>query len=49
MTRYLVERAFPDSLAIQMTDEGAQACLAVVGNHVDSITPVSVLDPYFCQ
>ena len=90
MTRYLVERTFPDGLAIPMTDEGSQACLAVVGNNavdgvtwvhsyvtpdkkktfciydapspeairtsakrnnlpVDSITPVSVLDPYFYQ
>ena len=44
MARYLVERTFPDGLAIPMTSEGAQVCLPV-----DSITPVSVLDPYFYQ
>ncbi len=33
MTRYLVERTFPDGLAIPMTAEGAEACLAVVGNN----------------
>jgi hypothetical protein len=90
MPRFLVERTFPDGLAIPMTDEGAQVCLTVVGNNsvdgvtwvysyvtpdkkktfciydapspeairtaakrnnlpVDSITPVSVLDPYFYQ
>ena len=90
MARYLVERTFPDGLAISVTDEGAQVCLKLVGNDavegvtwvhsyvtpnkkktfcindapsaeairtavkrnnlpVDSITPVSVLDPYFCQ
>jgi Nickel responsive protein SCO4226-like len=88
MPRYLVERTFPDGLAIPMTDEGAGACLTVVGNNaldgvtwvhsyvtpdkkktfciydapspeaihtaakrsnlpVNSITQVSVLDPYF--
>ena len=90
MPRFLVERTFPDGLAIPMTDEGAQVCLTVVGNNtkddvtwvhsyvtldkkktfciydaptpdairtaakrnnlpVDSITQVSVLDPYFYQ
>jgi len=33
MARYLVERTFPDGLAIPMTDEGAQVCLTVVGNN----------------
>ena len=88
MPRYLVERSFPDGLAIPMTDEGASTCLTVVGNNaldgvtwvhsyvtsdkkktfciydapspeairtaakrsnlpVNSITQVSVLDPYF--
>ena len=88
MARYLVERTFPDGLAISVNTEGAQVCLTVVGNNavdgvtrvhfyvtpdkkktfcicdapspeamrtaakrnnlpVDSITPVSVLDPYF--
>jgi len=90
MSRYLVERTFPDGLAIPVNDEGAQVCLTVVGNNtvdgvtwihsyvtsdkkktfciydapspeairtaakrnnlpVDSISPVSVLDPYFYQ
>ena len=90
MPRYLVERTFPDGIAISMADEGAQVCLTVVGNNadvgvtwvhsyvsddkkktyciydapspeaihnaadrsnmpVDSITQVSVLDPYFYQ
>jgi hypothetical protein len=88
MPRYLVERTFPDGLAIPVNDEGAETCLTVVGNNaqggvtwvhsyvttdkgktfciydapsaeaiqmaaarnglpVDSITQVSVLDPYF--
>jgi hypothetical protein len=29
MPRYMVERTFPDGLAIPPTDEGAAACLAV--------------------
>ncbi len=90
MPRYLVERTFPNGLAIPMTEEGTQVCLTVVGNNtkddvtwvhsyvtpdkkktfciydapspeairtaakrnnlpVDSITQVSVLDPYFYQ
>ena len=88
MARYLVERTFPDGLAIPVNEEGANVCLTVVGNNaldgvtwvhsyvtsdkkktfciydgpspdairrvaernnlpVDTITPVSVLDPYF--
>ena len=88
MARYLVERTFPDGLAIPVNDAGANVCLTVVGNNlkddvtwvhsyvtedkkktfciydapspeairqaaqrnnlpVDSITQVSVLDPYF--
>lgn len=88
MARYIVERTFPDGLGIPVTDEGAQACLNVVGANadlgvtwvhsyvsddkrktfcvydapgpeairdaaarnglpVDSVTRVSVLDPYF--
>jgi Protein of unknown function (DUF4242) len=90
MPRFLVERIFPDGLAIPMTEQGADVCLTVVGNNlqddvtwvhsyvtadkkktfciydapspeairaaakrnnlpVDSITQVSVLDPYFYQ
>jgi hypothetical protein len=88
MPRYLIERTFPDGLAIPVSDQGADICLAVIGNNiqgdvtwihsyvtadkrktfciydapspesireaaqrnslpVDSITQVSVLDPYF--
>lgn len=88
MPRYLVQRSFPDGLAIPQTAEGSQACMKVVdgnaregvtwvhsyvttdrsrtfciydapspeairrtaernGLPVDSITAVSVLDPYF--
>ncbi len=32
MARYLVERTFPDGLAIPVTAEGAQVRLMVVGN-----------------
>jgi hypothetical protein len=39
MPRYLVERLFPDGLAIPMTAEGAQTCLEVVGNNAqDNVT-----------
>ena len=34
MPRYLVERTFPDGLAIPMTDQGADICLTVVGNNL---------------
>jgi len=88
MPRFMVERTFPDGLAIPQNDEGAKVCDIVVGNNggdgvtwihsyvtadknktfciydapneaairasatkndlpVDSITQVSVLDPYF--
>jgi hypothetical protein len=88
MPRYLVERTFPDGLAIPIDSQGAETCLTVVGNNaldgvtwvhsyvtpdkrktfciydapspeairtaakrsnlpVNSITQVSVLDPYF--
>lgn len=33
MPRYLVERTFPDGLAIPVDPQGANACLAVVGNN----------------
>lgn len=39
MPRYLVERTFPDGLAIPINDEGAQACMTVVGNNsVEGVT-----------
>jgi Protein of unknown function (DUF4242) len=33
MPRYLVERTFPQGLAIPVTEEGAQVCLNVVGGN----------------
>lgn len=33
MARYLVERTFPDGLAIPVNEQGAQVCLTVVGNN----------------
>lgn len=39
MARFIVERTFPDGLAIPMTDEGAEACLAVIRNNArDGVT-----------
>lgn len=39
MPRYIVERVFPDGLAIPMTDQGADVCLTVVGNNLqDDVT-----------
>lgn len=88
MARFMVERSFTDGLHIPVNDDGAEACLGVVGRNaevgvtwvhsyvnedktktycvydgpdaaaiqraaernglpVDSVTRVSVLDPYF--
>ena len=47
MPRYMVERTFPDGLAIPVTDEGAQVCLAVVGNNTHEI--VTWLHSYVTQ
>jgi hypothetical protein len=33
MPRYLVERTFPDGLAIPVDPQGAKACLSVIGNN----------------
>lgn len=33
MPRYMVERTFPEGLHIPVTDEGAHACLNVVGTN----------------
>ena len=33
MPRFLVERTCPDGLALAVDQQGAQACLAVVGNN----------------
>jgi predicted amidohydrolase YtcJ len=39
MPRYLVERTFPDGLAIPMTNDGAQAVLEVIrANAEDGVT-----------
>jgi len=39
MARYLVERTFPDGLAIPVTDEGAETCLTLIDNNaVDGVT-----------
>ena len=39
MPRYLVERTFPDGLAIPVNDQGAEVCLTVVGNNMqDNVT-----------
>ena len=39
MPRYLVERTFPDGLALPANEQGTQACLMVVGNNaVDGVT-----------
>jgi hypothetical protein len=35
MPRYLVERTFPDGLQIPITEEGAEACLGVVGRNAE--------------
>jgi hypothetical protein len=35
MSRYVVERTFPDGLAIPVTDEGAAACLGVVDRNAE--------------
>ena len=35
MPRYMVERTFPDGLAIPVNADGAGICLAVVGNNAD--------------
>jgi hypothetical protein len=39
MPRYLVERTFPEGLAIPVDPQGAQTCLTVVGNNaVEGVT-----------
>ena len=39
LVRYLVERTFPDGLAIPVNNEGAQVCLTVVSNNaLDGVT-----------
>lgn len=39
MPRYLVERTFPEGLAIPATDEGVQTCLIIADNNaVEGVT-----------
>ena len=39
MPRYLVERTFPEGLAIPVDDQGTDMCLTVVGNNLqDKVT-----------
>ena len=39
MARYLVERTFPDGLAIPLSEAGAQACAGVIAvNAADGVT-----------
>ena len=39
MPRFLVERTFPDGLAIPVDPQGSQVCLTVVGNNLqDDVT-----------
>jgi len=33
MTRFLVERTFPEGLAIPVNEQGANTCLTVIGNN----------------
>jgi hypothetical protein len=35
MARYMVERRFPDGLAIPVSEQGAATCLAVVGTNAE--------------
>jgi hypothetical protein len=41
MPRYLVERSFPDGLAIPMDDQGARACQVVVDGNATQGSPGS--------
>jgi len=39
MPRYLIERTFPEGLAMPATEEGSQTCLEVIENNtVDQVT-----------
>jgi uncharacterized protein DUF4242 len=35
MARFIVERTFPDGLDIPLTEQGAQACMSVVGTNAE--------------
>ncbi len=45
MPRFMVERTFPDGLNLPMSEEGANACLTVVGNNAQE--GVTWLHSYF--
>lgn len=47
MPRYVVERTFPETLAIPITEDGAAACLSVVG--VNSEFGVTWLHSYVSE
>ena len=36
MPRYMVERTFPDGIAIPVTEEGAQTCQPLVSNNAEA-------------
>jgi hypothetical protein len=39
MARFVVERTFPEGLAIPVDDQGASVCLQVIGNNsIDGVT-----------
>jgi hypothetical protein len=39
MSRFIVERTFPEGLLIPVNDQGAQVCLTVIGNNAqDGVT-----------
>lgn len=39
MSRFIVERTFPEGLGITVNDEGTQVCLTVIGNNAqDGVT-----------
>jgi hypothetical protein len=39
MTRFLVERTFPEGLAIPVNEQGANTCLTLIGNNTqDGVT-----------
>jgi hypothetical protein len=55
MSRFLIEREFPDGLSISQDEGGANLCRKYIDNNAEHgvtwvhsyVTPVRVLDPYF--
>ena len=45
MPRYLIERSFPEGLAIPVDDQGAKTCLAVVDHNATE----GSLGPFLCD